>query len=96
LDLGIERGDGDLRFTIETGTKKLKRVVARFYFLRARTILIDGEEFKFKRDEFIRLFFSYRYTPDLVGKILPHYGFEILAQWLVDSDEEGVFLCRRE
>lgn len=95
FDLGIERNDGELRFTVETGAKKLKRVVARFHFRRARIISIDGKEFKFKRGESIRLFFSYRYTPELVEKNLAPHGLHVQEKWLAASGEEGVFLCRR-
>jgi len=93
-DLGVERGDGELRFTIETGAEKLKRIVAKFYFSRARKFFASGKEFKFKRGETIRLFFSYRYTPPLAGKILARHGLKIHEQWLTKSGEEGIFLCR--
>ncbi|HEY5042214.1 MAG TPA: L-histidine N(alpha)-methyltransferase [Verrucomicrobiae bacterium] len=95
LDLGVERGDGELRFAIEDGAEKLKRIAAKFYFSRARKFFVSGEEFKFKRGESIRLFFSYRCTPPLAGKILARHGLKIHAQWLTKSGEEGVFLCRR-
>jgi L-histidine Nalpha-methyltransferase len=93
LDLGVERGDGELRFAIENGAEKLKRIVARFHFLRARKVFAAGEEFRFKRGESIRLFFSYRYTPRLAERILARHGLKIQAQWLTQSQEEAVFLC---
>ncbi|HAO79553.1 MAG TPA: hypothetical protein DCQ92_11370, partial [Verrucomicrobia subdivision 3 bacterium] len=34
LNLGVENGDGELRFTIETGAANLQRVMARFHFTR--------------------------------------------------------------
>ena len=95
LDLGVGRGDGRLRFDIEEGVLKLKRVAARFHFSRPREIVVEGEKFKFRRGESIRLFFSYRYTPERVGKNLSRHGLKIQAQWLAESGEEGVFLCRR-
>jgi hypothetical protein len=48
----------------------------------------------FKPSEKIRLFFSYRYTPEHVRKILADYGLEVCEQWIAPSEEEGVFLCR--
>ncbi len=96
LDLGIEKHDGKLMFEIEDGSSHLKRVVARFRFSRARQIKIDDVSFKFRRGKSIRLFFSYRYTPECVCKILAEYGLEICDQWIAKSGEEGVFLCRRE
>jgi hypothetical protein len=95
LDLGVERGGGELRFAIEPGAEKLKRIAATFHFTRARKFFAGGERFKFRRGETIRLFFSYRYTPPLAEKILSRHGLKILAQWLTKSGEEGVFLCRR-
>ena len=95
LDLGVEKSDGELRFAIETGGFGLKRVVARFHFSRARQIKLDGESFKFRRGESIRLFFSYRHTPERVRKVLARHNLEICGQWMAKSGEEGVFLARR-
>jgi len=95
LDLGIEKHDGKLKFEIEDGGSDLKRVVARFDFSRARQIKVDSEYFKFRRGESIRLFFSYRYTPERVRKILAEHDLEVCGQWIAKSGEEGVFLVRR-
>ena len=95
LDLGIEKSDGVLRFAVEAGGFGLKRVVARFHFSRARQIIVDGERFKFRLGESIRLFFSYRYTPERVGKILESHKLEVCSQWIATSGEEGIFLCRK-
>jgi uncharacterized SAM-dependent methyltransferase len=94
LDLGVEKKDGELRFAIGNGGFDLKRVVAQFCFSRARQIKVDDECFKFRRGESIRLFFSYRYTPERAQTILAGYGLEVCGQWIAKSGEEGVFLCR--
>ena len=96
LDLGVERGDGELRFGVERGAGSLRRVVARFHFKRRRVVPVEGEEFTFRRGESIRLFFSYRYTSELVRKNLARHGLVVDDQWLTQSGEEGVFLCRRQ
>ena len=96
FDLGIEPRDGELRFTIETGGLGLQRVVTRFHFRRARQIEVGSEKFSFASGESIQLFFSYRYTPERVCKILARYGLGVSEQWIADSGEEGVFLCRRK
>lgn len=96
FDLGVEAGDGRLRFTIETGGLGLRRVAARFHFRRARRIKVGGREFSFARGESIRLFFSYRYTPARAAKLLSRHGLEVCGQWIAKSGEEGVFLCRRK
>ena len=96
LDLGVEQQDGRLKFAIETGAHGLKRIVARFHFARARRIEIENQEFDFKAGESMRLFFSYRYTADHVQRQLDRNRLEILGQWITQSEEEGVFLCRHK
>jgi uncharacterized SAM-dependent methyltransferase len=95
LDLGVERRDGDLQFAIEDARLGLKRIAARFHFRRACRIEIEDEKFVFRRGENIRLFFSYRYTPERIVKILAHHQLEVCNQWIAKSDEEGVWLVRR-
>jgi uncharacterized SAM-dependent methyltransferase len=96
-DLGVEQGDGELRFTIEDDSNGtgLKRITAHFHFSRARQIQLDGEVFQFQPGEGIRLFFSYRYTPERAGEMLAEHGLGVLDQWIAKSGEEGVFLCQR-
>ena len=94
FDLGVEPGDGELRFAIED-VNSLKRVVARFHFQHPRTVSIDDERFQFGVDDSIRLFFSYRYTPELVRTHLEQHGLHVQDQWVTQSEEEGVFLCQR-
>jgi L-histidine N-alpha-methyltransferase len=96
FDLGVEAPDGQLRFSIEAGGMGLRRVVARFHFRCTRKIKVGGEEFSFARGETIRLFFSYRYLPARVRKLLERHGLEISGAWIANSEEEGVFLCRRK
>ncbi len=95
LDLGIERGDGELRFSIENGEGHLKRVTALFHFHRRREVEIEGNAFDFRPGESVRLFFSYRYTVSRARAQLAKFGLEILDEWTSRSGEEGVFLCRR-
>ena len=96
LDLGVERRDGTLKFSIENGRLGLKRITARFHFSRPRRIEIDGQRFNFKTGDSIRLFYSYRYTPERVRKILAVHGLEVCGEWIAKSEEEGVFLCRKK
>ena len=94
LDVGVEKKDGELNFTIETGGLGLKRIVARFHFTRVRRIKIEPEQFEFQAGDSIRLFFSYRYMPGLVRNLLGRHGLGVSAEWITKSEEEGVFLCR--
>lgn len=93
LDLGFSPADGTVLFKIENGQDDLKRVVAWFRFKRPRKIEIDEESFSFKAGETIRLFFSYRYTPQRVRASLGAHDLEIKEEWITESSEEGVFLC---
>lgn len=97
LDLGVERGDGELRFQIEADAAGgLRRVAAHFHFTRPRRIEIEAEVFAFAAGESIQLFFSYRYTPERVQTLLANHGLEVCQSWRAASEEEGVFLCRRK
>lgn len=96
LDLGVESNDGELQFRIEDGELGLKRVVARFHFGRERKLQIGSEEFIFGADTSIRLFFSYRYTPAMARNALARFGIEVIQDWITQSEEEGIFLCRRK
>jgi uncharacterized SAM-dependent methyltransferase len=75
---------------------ELKRIVADFHFARARRVEVDGKTFNFRAGETIRLFFSYRHTPEIVHKVLARFGLEVCDQWITQSEEEGVFLCGRK
>ena len=94
LDLGVERGDGELRFSIKEGEAALKKVVVEFQFQKTRRIEIESERFEFFAGDFVRLFFSYRYTPARVGPLLAAHGLDVLDRWITRSEEEGIFLCR--
>jgi hypothetical protein len=97
LDLGVERADGDLRFTIETNpATSLQRVIGNFHFAKPHRLAIESDTFDFAAGSVIRLFFSYRYTPARVCAALASYGLTVNEQWITPSEEEGVFLCRRK
>ncbi len=97
LDLGVERSDGHLAWTIEenSGPDDLLRLVADFEFRQPRTLAVDGEQFEFRAGERVRLFFSYRHTPERLRALLLNHGLAVQAQWIADSEEEGVFLVQR-
>ena len=97
LDLGVGARDGDLRFVIEAAPagSGLLRIVAYFHFKQARKLSLDGETFEFTAGEAIRLFFSYRHTPRLVGELLARHDLRVLDHWTTQSEEEGVFLCAK-
>jgi uncharacterized SAM-dependent methyltransferase len=88
---------GTPRPTSASGSRELlKRVAAYFRFSREREITIDDERFQFGAGKAIRLFFSYRHTPKLVGLLLGRHGIKVVDEWIAVSEQEGVFLCKRE
>jgi len=95
LDLGVERDDGELGFTVQdcAGAKGLKRIEANFQFRRSRRVRVLGDELEFQAGENLRVFFSYRHTPDQVRALLQQQGLSVIDQWITRSEEEGVFLC---
>lgn len=95
LDLGFEREDGGWCFSIETADQDLQRIAAHFELARARDIRVYGERFSFAAGERIRVFFSYRHTLESMRGLLARHGIQLRADWINDSGEEGVFLCRK-
>jgi L-histidine N-alpha-methyltransferase len=97
LDLGVDRADGEMRFVIEDNRSggSSNRVAAYFHFARMRQIRVEDESFEFRAGETIRLFFSYRHTPETIRMLLGQHALQVADQWITRSGEEGVFLCRR-
>jgi uncharacterized SAM-dependent methyltransferase len=96
LDLGVEREDGAIRFHVEDCPhgSEVNRVSAAFYFCRGRAVQVGTERFEFQPGESIRLFFSYRHTPERVAALAHRAGMDVIEQWIGGSEEEGVFLCQ--
>ena len=95
LDLGFERDDGELRFSIQSDERQLRRITAGFELKRARDIRVFGETISFVNGEHLRVFFSYRHTPQTIRALLSEQGVEVTGEWLNEAGEEGVFLCQR-
>jgi L-histidine N-alpha-methyltransferase len=96
FDLGFAPEDGTVRFAIEDSAAGLKRVSAYFDLTKGRALTVQGESFEFRAGESIRLFFSYRYTPERMRAALRLHGLDMLREWVAASGEEGVFLCQRK
>ncbi len=95
IDLGFERDGGELNFAIETDARGLRRITAHYELKRGCEIRVYGETISFNAGDRIRLFFSYRHTPETMLSLLAEQGIQITAEWLNDAGEEGVFLCRK-
>jgi len=94
-DLGMEDQPGKVRWSIEGTREQLLRIRADFVFARRTALEYEGQRFVFGKDAPIRLFYSYRYTPSLLGSLLARFRIRIEQQWINESQEEGVFLCRK-
>jgi len=97
LDLGLERNDGEMRFTVASCPmgSGLRRIEAGITFVRACRIEYGGGTYDFAPGDTFRLFFSYRHTPDRLAALLGSHRLTVDAHWSNGSGEEGVFLCVR-
>lgn len=95
LDLGFERDDGELLFTMQSDGRQLRRIAGEFELKHGRDIRVFGETISFAGGERLRVFFSYRHTPQTIGALLFEVGVKVIGEWQNDAEEEGVFLCRR-
>lgn len=94
-DLGFEDDDGELNFAIETDSSQWQRLCAHFELKRPRAVRVFGETIAFPAGERIRLFFSYRHTPQSIQTLINEQQMEVCGIWSNHTREEGVFLCRR-
>lgn len=67
------------------------RAAARF--LRQVPLTLYNESFTFRRGEWLQLFFSNRFTPQVMPSILTDAGLTVVETFLFDSREEGIYLC---
>jgi hypothetical protein len=93
-DLGIAKDAGTIDWSIEPSSG-LFRITAQFRFHASSEITYANNHFKFSPGDSIRLFFSYRYTPFLLEKMLAAQGLQTKNHWITRSGEEGVFLCQK-
>jgi len=93
-DLGVGKEAGNIEWNIEPASG-LMRITAHFRFSEPAEVAYANNHFRFQEGDTIRLFFSYRYTPYLLEKLLGSQGLQIKNQWITRSGEEGVFLCQK-
>jgi L-histidine Nalpha-methyltransferase len=94
-DLGVEPDDGTINFSIEESAGLL-RIRADFHFTKPRSLKVGPETIEFAAGERVRLFYSYRYTPERLKAALSKYGLEIIEEWITASGEEGIFIATRK
>ena len=94
-DLGVSAKAGRWKTVLEKTRNSLQRVGIYFVVEKPISIQVMGEDFKFRKGESIRVFFSYRYSVELLENTLARHGLQISDGWISDSREEGIFLCRK-
>jgi L-histidine N-alpha-methyltransferase len=67
------------------------RTAARF--LQQVSLTLYNESFTFQPGERLQLFFSNRFTPQVMPSILTDAGFTVVDTFLFDTQEEGIYLC---
>jgi uncharacterized SAM-dependent methyltransferase len=58
-------------------------------------LTLYDEVFPFAVGEALEVFFSTRFTPQVMPTVLGEAGFILLQTWLFDSQEEAIYLCAR-
>ena len=58
-------------------------------------LVLYEESFDFREGEVLEVFFSNRFTPAALPQVIRDAGFDVRQTWVLDSQEEGIYLCRR-
>jgi L-histidine N-alpha-methyltransferase len=97
-DSGFPLNAGKMKVVIEQDAVKchLQRIAIYFVLSKDVSTSVAGERLSFRAGEAIRLFFSYRYSPELAAKQFDQHGLKLLDQWCSRSGQEGIFLCGKK
>ena len=71
------------------------RIQVDAHVLRDVQLALYEESFEFHEGEVLEVFFSNRFTPAALPQVLGDAGFDVGQTWVLDSQEEGIYLCRR-
>ena len=91
-DVGIEASPAEIQFAI-ADVEGMKRIEAIYNFTRRQTIQLEGQSFAYENGDSFRLFYSYRYTGEILASHARAAGLRVLNSWT--SEDEGLFLLRR-
>ena len=56
-------------------------------------LTVYNEIFRFTAGESLQVFFSNRFTPQVMPQVLADAGLSLVQTWLFDSQEEAIYLC---
>jgi len=93
-DLGVTVGISDVEFRIND-YQGVKRIEAELIIPEDSRIVYEGVEYLYNKEERFRLFYSNRFQPAQLDRMLKLHGFEILCRSLTDSEEEGAWVVKR-
>ena len=89
----------DLRLSVQARPLRedghVWRIQADARVLQDVHLTLYEEAFDFRKDEVLEVFFSNRFTPAALPQVLRDAGFDVRQAWVLDSQEEGIYLCRR-
>ncbi len=71
------------------------RIQVDAHVLQDVHLALYEESFTFRKGEVLEVFFSNRFTPVALPQVLGGAGFAVRQAWVLDSQEEGVYLCQR-
>ena len=91
--------DADLRLAVRARPLRedghIWRIQADARVLQDVQLALDEELFDFREGEVLEVFFSNRFTPAALPQVLDDAGFKVGQTWVLDSQEEGIYLCQR-
>jgi uncharacterized SAM-dependent methyltransferase len=62
---------------------------------QALQLSVYDEMFRFTAGDTLEVFFSNRFTPQVMPEVLAEAGLRLSHTWLFDSQEEAIYLCTR-
>jgi len=94
-DVGLESSSAAMKFSPEVSSAhgQPARLVAELPFRDDAEIRFDGRLVRFRRGEKLSLFYSNRFTVDGFEGLLDDYRLKVLDRHVLDSGEEGVWVC---
>ena len=89
----------DLRLAVQAQSLReeghIWRIQANAQVLQDVQLALYEESFDFHKGEVLEVFFSNRFTPAALPQVLDDAGFKVGQTWVLDSQEEGIYLCQR-
>jgi L-histidine Nalpha-methyltransferase len=94
-DLGVAGGLADLSFGLGE-VLGIKRIESSFTFPKKCRIDMEGVSFSYEKGERLRLFYSNRFRPSQLDRLLERCDFVSRFSQLSESREEGVWVVQKK